>query len=175
MRITPLLLLLSLLPLASLLPGCSANPAAGYSFASTYPAGVRTVAVPMFANSTMHTGVEAEVTEALIKELQRSTPLRVTSTDGADSVLVGVVRDVQMRRLSLDRRTGLVQEVAVQITVDFEWTDRRNGKRLTSRQGLSTADTFVAARPSSETIEVGEIGAASRLAKEIAGELRADW
>ncbi|MFZ4576642.1 MAG: LptE family protein [Phycisphaerales bacterium] len=161
--------------LTLVIAGCSSDPQKGYSFATTFPAGVRTVSVPMFTNSTMHTGVEAEVTEALIKELQRSTPLRVTSDTGADSVLVGVIREVDMRRLSLERRSGLVQEVAVQITVDFEWTDRRSGKVLSSRRGLSSSDTFVPARPSGEPIEVAEIGAASRLAKALTSELRANW
>jgi hypothetical protein len=158
-----------------LMAACSSDPTRGYSFASTYPAGVRSVSVPMFANSTIQTGVEAEVTGAVIKELQRSTPLRVTGEDGADSVLTGVVRDVQMRKLSLESTTGFVQHIAVQITVDFDWTDRRSGKLLASRRGLTGTDTFVPARPTGERLEVGEISAANRLAKDLAGELRASW
>jgi hypothetical protein len=164
-----------LVSILSVIAGCSSNPRSGYAFGGVFPAKVSTVAVPVFANTTMQSGLESEVTEALIKELQRSSSMRVTSEERADSVLTGVIRDVSMRRVSINKVTGLVQEVAVSITVDFEWTDRRTGKVLAKRQGLTGADTFVPAQGARESLESGEFAAAQRIARNVAAEMRSNW
>lgn len=155
--------------------GCSSDPHKGYSFASTYPAGVHTVSIPVFDNYSKTPGIEAMVTEAVIKEVQRSTGLKVVSADTADSRLTGVVTGVDLRRLTLDRTTGYVQELAVTITVDFDWKDNRSGKVIVGRRGFAASDTFVPAKPSGERIETGQAGAAQRLAKDLVHELRGAW
>ena len=45
--------------------------ACGYSHQALFPEGIRTVAVPIFENRTTHyRGLERDVTEALIKEIE---------------------------------------------------------------------------------------------------------
>ncbi|MDX2131468.1 MAG: LptE family protein [Planctomycetota bacterium] len=170
------LLALSLLSVSVLAPvGCAADPRQGYSFASTYPDGIESVRVPVFENYTYEPGLDAEVTEAIIKELQRSSSLRVVQGDAAASVLKGVITGVDLRRLSLDRQTGFAQELAVTITVDFEWRDARSGKVLAARSNFRATDTFVPARPTAERFDTGRHAAVSRLARDIASELRSGW
>jgi hypothetical protein len=164
-----------LMTILNMIAGCSSDPRSGYSFGGVYSAKIKTVAIPVFANTTMQSGLESDVTEALIKELQSSSSLRVTSAERADSVLTGVIRDVSMRRVSINKVTGLTQEVAVSITVDFEWTDRRTGKVLAKRQGLTGADTFVPAQGARESLESGEFAAAQRIARNVAAEMRSNW
>ncbi len=161
----------------AMLAGCASDPHRGYAFTSrSLPAGVRTVSVPVFGNSTMQPGVEAQITEAVVKQIQATTPMRVVQrADGADSTLAGVVTDIQMRRLSLASGTGLVQEVAVTITVDFEWRDNRTGKVLAARRRFSSSDSFVPARPTGERMEVGQTAAAERVAHEIVGLMQDTW
>lgn len=154
---------------------CSSDPTTGYSFSSTFPNSVRTVSVPVFNNYTYETGLESQLTEAIIKELQKSSQIRVVQSGGADTVLKGVITNAEMRRMSLDRVTGLTQEVGYTITCDFDFTDTRSGELLTSRRSFAASDTFVAARPSGERMELGQRGAVQRLAKDIVNELRATW
>lgn len=154
---------------------CSSDASKGYSFSSTFPEGVTSVSVNVFENQTFAVGLERDVTEAIIKEIQRSTPLVVVREGSADSDLVGVIVAAEMRRLSLDSVTGLSQELAVQVTVDFDWTDRRSGRVLTSRRSFTATDTFVPARQTGERLEVGQTGAVQRLAKELVSEMRAEW
>lgn len=154
---------------------CHSDPSRGYSFASTFPEGVNSISVNVFENQTFAVGLERDVTEAVIKELQRSTPLLVVRAGSADSDLVGIITSAEMQRLSLDSQTGLAQELAVQITVDFDWRDRRSGKLLSSRRNFTATDTFVPARQTGERLEVGQTSAAQRLAKELVADLRADW
>lgn len=163
--------------LGSILAGCATDPHRGYSFSSgTMPEGVRSVSVPVFGNTTMQPGVEAQLTEAIVKQVQATTPLRVVQrADGADSTLAGVVTDVQMHRLSLASGTGLVQEVALTLTVDFEWRDNRTGKVLAARRRFAATDTFLPARPTGERMEVGQTAATERMAQSIVGLMTDAW
>lgn len=158
-----------------LLAGCASDPRQGYSFESTFATDIRTISVPMFDNYTYSPELSAEVTEAVIKELQRTTPWAVTSSANADTTLTGVVTSAELRKLSADRNTGFVQELATRVVVDFEWVDNRTGKVLSSRRGFAGLDTFVPARPTGERIEVGQRGAVQTLARDLVSQLRSGW
>jgi hypothetical protein len=160
---------------AVLLCSCASNPSQGYSFSSTYPKNIKTVSVPVFDNYTFNPGLEVSLTEAVIKELQRSSGIRVTTGEAADSRLHGVITKVQMRRLTVEHTTALVQEEAVNVTVDFQWKDNHTGKTLVERKGFAAADTFFPSRPIAERIEVGQEAAIQRLARDIVSEMRSGW
>lgn len=157
------------------LAGCASDPTRGYSFAETMPPDVKTVSIPVFENYTYDLGLEALVTEAVIKELQRSTPLKVVSHGAADSELKGIITKSELRRLSVQQKTGFSQELGVIITVDFDWKDVRSGEVISSRRDFAAADTFVPANPSGERLDTGRVGAASRLARDLVWELRSNW
>jgi hypothetical protein len=144
--------------------------------------------VPIFRNRTNAPAIEQELTEAIIKEIQASTDLRVVqrSSDGsaADSTLSGTITKADLRTLSLREGTGLVQEVAVQLVVDFSWrragwgaaaSTGRQDATLVARQNFSAADTFVPSRPSGERLELGESATIQRMAKAIVSEMRSAW
>ena len=158
------------------LGACSTDPRRGYSFTQdSSPAAVASVAVPIFRNDSAFAGVEQQLTDAVIKQVQAGTTMRVVQSTRAQSALTGVIRNVEMRRISLDATTGLVQELAFVVTVDFEWRDARSGEVLVARQNFSAADTFVPARPTGERIEVGRQAAVERLARDIVSQMRAAW
>jgi hypothetical protein len=157
------------------LSACSTDASKGYSFASTYPDGVKTVTVPVFGNQTFYPGLEVQLTEAIVKQVQVSSGLKVTSAEHADSRLTGTITNAELRRQTLDKTTGLVQEQAFQLTIDFEWRDARSGKVITSRKNFAATDTFIPARPAGERIEVGQQGAIQRLARDIVSEMRSSW
>lgn len=173
LRVALGLTLASAVSLVSL--GCASDPARGYSFASTTPSTVRSVAIPVFQNNTFEMGLEAELTEAIIKEIQRSPGLVVAGQDSADTLLTGLITSAELRRISLDSRTGLAQELSYTITVDFDWKDRRGGRVLTARRSFAATDTFVPGGPTGEPLATGRRGAAQRLARDIVAQLQADW
>jgi hypothetical protein len=154
---------------------CASDPTKGYSFRSTFDADVRSVAVPVFENKTYSKGLEVSLTDALIKEIQRATPWTVVSQDRADTVLTGTITDSTLRRLSVTRGTGLVQEVAVRLTVDFDWRSNRTGETLVSRRGFDSFETFVPSRGTGERLELGQTSAVQELAHDIVAELRSNW
>ena len=157
------------------LAACASDPTKGYSFASAHDESIKTVAVPIFSNDTFHTGVELTLTEDIIKQIQRQTPWRVTSAQNADALLTGSIKSVNLRSLSTRSGVGFVQEMAVQITIDFELVDNRSGKALTSRTGYTALGSFVPAQPTGERIDVGYAGASQTLARDLVGDLQAAW
>jgi len=159
--------------------GCASDPTKGYSFSSTFDDEIRTVAVPVFGNETFNPGLETTLTDAIIKRIQSRTPWKVTSEDRAETRLRGQITDSGLSTLSEVRETGLVEEQAVRLTVDFSWVDRRTGDVLASAQSLSAAATFVPARGEAgepgERIQLGERGAIEELAAAIVDRMRSTW
>ncbi len=156
------------------LGACSSNPSGGYSFTSGYRTDVRTVDAPVFENRTYDYGVEAALTEAIVKEIQRVTPYAVTS-GGADTTLTGVVTLVHLRQLTTSSESGLGQVMAVEIAVDFEWRDNRSGRTLLKRRNFRSSATFVPSLGVGERMEIGRQGAVEALAQQVVAELRTDW
>ena len=157
------------------LTGCATDPSQGYSFETTFPESVKTIAVPIFENTTYERGVEFDLTDALIKEIEARTPYKVTSSERADTVLTGRVRSVELEQISKSPLTGLSEEVVVTVTIDFEWQDVLTGKPLVRREGFAGHGLFVPSRPTGERIELGRLAAVEELARDIVAEMRAGW
>ena len=154
--------------------GCSSDPSREYSFRPAYDTGMRTIAVPVFENPTFYHGLEADLTEAIVKEIQARTPW-VVVTANAESTLSGSITDLQMRPLTESRATGLVEDVALVMTVDFEWRDARTGEYIVRRREFSATESFVPARPSNERLELGQQAVVQELARAIVSEMRSSW
>lgn len=183
-RATPMprsigLLVTALASLAAVLPACTADPAKGYSFSSTYSGAVQSIDIPVFGNNSFARGLETELTSALISEVRKSTPWRVEQSAAAQSTLAGTITASTLRKLSTARSSGFVEQLAVEITVDFEWKDNRTGKVLVGRRSFSAAEAFVPARgvsgPVNERLEVGQHATIAELARAIVAELRSSW
>ena len=161
--------------LGASLAACSSDPTRGYSFKPAYEQNVRTIAVPIFENPTFYHGVEIQLTDAIIKELQRHTPYAVVNSGAAQSTLKGTVTDVKMRPMTTNRKTGLVEDVAVSMTIDFTWLDNRTGQPILSRSNFTASEDFVPSRPTNERLELGEHAVVQELARAIVSEMRSKW
>lgn len=155
--------------------GCAADPRRGYSTASSFPADISTVNVPMFKNSTFIHGLEIELTTAVLTELRRQSPYAVTSSEAAQTTLSGTIVRSEMRKLSVGRDTGLAEDLALVLTVDFTWKDNRSGKVIVERRNFVGADSFTPARGVGESLEIGQQGAVTRLARDMVNEMRSAW
>lgn len=155
--------------------GCSSDPTRGYAWGSTYSDQVRSVSVPIFKNQTHAAGLETQLTEALIKQIQQNTPWVVLAEGSADTTLQGTITNVDFERLSVTPGSGLVQEQAVRIEIRFDWVDNRTGQLLVSRDRFSAVSVFVPSRLTGERAEIGQRGAIAELAEGVVSELRANW
>jgi len=173
---TGALMLLTLAAGFAPLGGCAISASEGYVFDTGYRKDIRSVSTPVFENRTFEHGVEARLAEALAKELNRVTPYAVTSSaSDADSSITGVIKAVHRRQLSINRDSGLGQEMAMEIVIDFQWRDNRTGKTILARRNFRGAGTYIPTPGASERTRIGEEGAVASVVEGIVAELRADW
>ncbi len=160
-----------------LLAGCAGGEGGflGYQANATFPGEVASVEVPIFENRTAYTGVEREITDALIKELQARSPYRVVGAGGADTTLKGTVVRVETAKLSEARGTGLVQELLQTITVDFTWTDQRSGKVLVQRESFSSSEVYIPVSGVGERPDLANFAIAESLARDIVQTMQEQW
>jgi len=147
----------------------------GYSHAGGFPKDVTSIAVPIFENRTPYRDVEFALAEALVKEIELRTPYKVVRTVDADTILSGVVTQVDQRVLSRSASGGLPQEVELSIVVSFEWKNQRTGASMRDRKGFVTVGRYVPARPVGEPFELARYEAVQQLARDIVGVMRENW
>lgn len=155
--------------------GCASDPTQGYTFGSAFASDIQTVAVPVWDNTTFMPGLEMRLTEALVKEIHRSTPWAVTDASSAETVLTGEIDEASLRSLNTDSTSGLVQEQALELAVNFRWRDNRSGESLATRRNFRETGVFVPKAGAGEPIETAEQGAIEALARDIVAELRSAW
>ena len=80
---------------------------AGYRFGDQglYPAEIETIHIPVFQSSSFRRDLGEQLTEAVVKEVEKRTPYRVVPDANADSVLLGRITH-EGKRLLLETRRG---------------------------------------------------------------------
>lgn len=160
--------LLALLAGVSLLTGC------GYSSGGLYRQGVQTVYVEMFQTREFRREIEFQVTEAIRKQIDRSTPYRnAESKEKADTILSGEVLEWREATLGRSFETGLPRETAGTLVIRYRWQDMRTGKLLVEQPRLVTTVQFVP--PAGETVFTGRYQAADQIARLVVESMAASW
>lgn len=116
-----------------------------YGFAGGGLPNVKTVAILPFDNQTPEPALTKEVNDAVLEAFQRRLGLRPAAENSADAVVRGrVVRyepDIPVSFQAGQGRTDVTQR-QVQITVDVEIIDQREGKTLWQKQGLTEVGEY---------------------------------
>lgn len=169
--------LLLLLGAVALVWGCekSGKGLLGYGTGELYDSSYRTVSVPIFENRSFERGVEFDLSEALIKEIELRTPYKVTTSDRADTMLTGTVTSVTRNVLSRTTDGGIPQEVQVAVAVSFEWKDLRTSQVIRKRSSIIGTGEHIPARTLSEPYERAQHEAVAELARDIVSVMRDDW
>jgi len=160
------IMLVASMTLTLLVSGC------GYSHQALYPQDVSTVNVKILGNATFYQGIEFDLTEALIKEIELRTPYKAVSGGGGDTVLEGEVTEVTQTSGGRSGKGGLIEELEVRVTVDFTWRDARSGEVLRERRGVSDVGHYKPAGPVGEPFEVAQHEAVGRMASRIVATMR---
>lgn len=101
-----------------------------------YDPNIRTVYVPLFNNrafqTTPYRGFEVDVTQAVIREIGKTTSFRVSSDyNTADTELLGNIVSIQHNLLNRNQ-LNLTREAELVVTVDVVWRDLRDGTILSN-------------------------------------------
>ena len=152
--------------------GCSSK---GMKGGSVLPTKYRSISVPIFDNATPDREMGFQLTEALQKRLQQTTTYTVTHDGRADTILRGKVVSVKLSQLSQSVATGLSEEVAYTVTLDWDWVDVRTGKSITARKGFAASGVVVTSRSQAEPLDLARFEVTQRLADDIVANLQSDW
>lgn len=126
----PWIWLPSVTMVALLLPACEQGghfSFLGYSTRPNYNLDIKTVRVPIFKNATYKRGIEFDVTQAVIREIEQKTPYKVVSAEcAADTELLGNI--VAMNKTIVNfNQLGEVRDSEVTLTAEIIWRDLRAG------------------------------------------------
>ncbi|MFN3151900.1 LPS assembly lipoprotein LptE [Bremerella sp.] len=91
---------------------------------SLYRPDIRTIHVPIFTSNSFRRDLGERITEAVIKEIEATTPYKITDAQSADSVLRGtLVTDTKLvqGQNTLDDPRILQESLQIQ----YEWIDQR--------------------------------------------------
>jgi hypothetical protein len=158
-----------------LVTGCETDPSKGWVLGTTYNTDIKTIAIPVVQNDTFDREVGYLLTNALIREVETRTPWRVTGETVADTLLDVTITDVKLRALSQSRLTKLDQEVAVQLTVDWNWERMDDSSTIAGWEGMGTAGMFFPSNPLGEPIELGRLQSVELMARAIVDRMAESW
>jgi hypothetical protein len=89
-----------------------------------FPPGIETVYVPVFESSSYRRGLGEELTEAVIKEIEKRSCFKVVSSPTADTVLIGKITS-ESKHLLFSTLDNDPREMEVHLQVKVSWVDRR--------------------------------------------------
>lgn len=102
------------------------------------PEGVRTIAVPVFLNSTNEPFVDVEVTRAVVEEFLTDGRLDVTGPEEADLALRGSIVKYQVGALSYTGQSH-VRQYQIRLVIDASLEDLRSRKIVWQEKGVESS------------------------------------
>lgn len=98
--------------------------------AALYDCNIHTVRVPIFENRTFVRGLEFQLTQAVVREIELKTPYKVVGADcNADTELTGTIVNFMKQTLNVNQLNE-VREQETDLTVEVVWRDLRTGQVL---------------------------------------------
>jgi outer membrane lipopolysaccharide assembly protein LptE/RlpB len=164
----------ALLPIAFALVGLSGCGYHTLGAATHLPAGMQTLAVPVFATRTEAYHTEVVMTEAVIREFATRTRLRVTpdASGDPDAVLHGTILKEAVQPLTYNAATQQSSSFVITVVVSVTLTGR-DGKILYENKNYVYRQQYQSTTDLASFIEENP-AAMERLSRELARQLVGD-
>jgi hypothetical protein len=125
---SPLVPLSTCLLVLFLLAGCATDYTIfGYHVGSQARKDIKTVRVPIFRNMTFYRDLEFELTQAVIKRIQDTTPYKVITDGPADALLAGTIR-VGASHVAVQNELNEARSRDFALAVEVSFVDARTGQ-----------------------------------------------
>jgi hypothetical protein len=152
----------------------------GYAIGPSYGPEFRTVHVPVFKSDSFRRGFELQLTEAVQKRIQDSTPLRLDKEPGSDTRLVGRIVEIT-KRVENRSKYDDPRELELGLAVEVRWEDCRTGRLISEQrfpvtQSLGQAITQASFAPESgQSLATATKDAIDQLARDIVQMTETPW
>ncbi len=162
-----------------LIVGCVAASGCGYMVGSPNDPLVRSVEVPIFETTSFRRGLDTQLTEAVQKQIQLRTSLRVIK-DGADTRLTGRIVDLRKSVLG-ENRFDDARELQMNIALEVIWEDLRGGRVLAQQQIPLTPEIISLRSQADFAPEIGQSLATAtqqsinQLARQVVDLMESPW
>lgn len=169
--------LFAMLAIACVFTGC-----AGYQMGtkSLYRCDVKTIHLPMVQSDSYRRNLGEQLTEAIAKEIELSTPYSLVDADQADSIL-NVRLVSENKRVLAETKNDDVRDYETDFFVQMSWVDRR-GDLIATGPRIPFAPTLVNISQTANFVPEGgqslataQKEALARLAAQIRGQMEAPW
>jgi len=161
----------------SVFAGCTAYQV---GTASLYAPHIRTVYVPTFESESFRRNLGERLTEAVMKEIEDTTPYKVVSTPDADSTLRGRIA-ADSKRVVVENWYDDPRQIDVHVEVRVDWVDR-HGSPIRPSQSVPLAPEPVAVSGTSalfpeigQSVATAQQQAIQRAAQQIVGMMESPW
>ncbi len=159
------------LVLTALAPGCKLT---GYSIRAPYDTKVKTVYVPIFKSVTFRKDINLQLTELVIKEIERRTPYKVVgSPDDADSTLEGTIIYSE-KNIVVENPNNLPRQLTSTIMIAVTWTDNKAEEKKNDNPAL-VSDTFNFYPEIGETAEAAFYRTCEKMATQVVNMMEESW
>ncbi len=145
-----------------------------------FPEGIETVYVPVFDSSSFRPALGEELTEAVVKEIERRSHYKVVASPSADTILTGKITS-DSKHLLFQSMQGDPREMEVGLQVQVSWVDQR-GSPIREIPAVPVPSAAVNVSAASSVVpEVGQSIATShqraiqRLAEQIVSLMEKPW
>ena len=148
----------------------------GYRLGTSLPPNISSVHVKPFGNRSGEPDLETAVTGATVREFQRDGSLRMANADEADAIVEATVTGSTLEPLRYARtRAAETTEFRLILTADVVLKDRKTGKILSARPGLTGKTTFTPAGDLASAKRQAIPNAARDLAHAVVGAVVETW
>src|SRR5438105_3097422 len=104
----------------------------GYTTRPNYDTSIKTVRLNIFENRTFYRGLEFELQEALVRDIEKITPYKVVGIGcNADTEISGTIVTYNKNILNRTQQNE-TREAETVLTVELVWKDLRTGELLSS-------------------------------------------
>jgi len=138
------------------------------------PPDLKTIAVPIFSNTTPKFRIEQKVSAAITREFIERTKFQITpNPDAADAVLKGEIKDVRAGVVAFDLTTGRATTLQVQVVAKIDLVDRHTQKLLFTNSNYTFREQYQINQNPSALFEEQD-PALDRLSRDLARTLVTD-
>ncbi|GJQ58085.1 MAG: hypothetical protein D8M57_07225 [Candidatus Scalindua sp. AMX11] len=117
----------------------------GYTTKSLMIRDIDTIYIPIFDNETFRRDLEFGLTKELKDEVLSKTRLRIVHKDIADTILSGIIREVQETILIQNTADNIVEN-QITIYVDFKLVERGTDRILVEKKRVPQQAEFIISR-----------------------------